>query len=483
MRPRRRLKLRSRTGCSRCRARHQKCDEHRPSCTRCVEAGCDCVYSEGFAGLKLRAAHLASKRPTISAGVHGTTNDLPPFLDPSHYTLLIYLVEEATSAISCHESIRYDTSSALLCAGSNYPCFLYSGLVFAALHKVSFLRCPEAIQRVTMQILELRAKALSMLQIELQSQNKSDEEVVMATALMLATCELRYSPRHHTWRNHFEVTRRLIEQRQSSRKSQHGDTTLSRFIDRRFNTIQFLVSLPATWAPRTSPMTFGDCCELIPSLQTVGEIDGTMAFCRELLDVFRLVGKIEDIKYWSRNAGDPPALMVLEYWKDIAWQLVSIVLQMMERDIAQPPLLAADLGGTPSAQDVEEYRALNTIAQHVALICLYHHNIGLEHCHPNVTNSVSSIVQIAAALTQRVGLHPSICLTTALFTAGCVAGEEHQGAIAELLDVQYRVTKSQNTQVGLKLLKKLWVSAGGETSAGMAWDNEAEEMLQDFIPY
>lgn len=471
---RRRLKLRSRTGCSRCRTRHQKCDERRPSCGRCLDAGCLCVYSDKASGQTFNR-HCSSTQTTSLINLPGTSSDVPAFVDSSHHKLLVYLIEEASSAISCHENIRYDTCRALLSVGSNYPCFLYSGLVFATLHKASFTHCPEAMKALTIQTLELRAKALSMLQSELQQDINTDLNVIIATALMLATCELRYSPRHSTWRNHFEVTRTLMEQKRLQSTTQMCDTTLSRFIDRRFNTIQFLVSLPTTWSPRPRPSLPTNHLGTLPTLETTGVIDGTMACCRELLEVFRWIGRIEDIKYWTKNAKHPTMSVPNSYCKGVARQLVSIVLEMKERDLARPPLLDSELGESPTRAATEEYRTLNTIAQHIALICLYRYNLGLADGHVDVVESVSSIIELSSALTKRVGLHPSICLTTALFTAGCVAGKEHQEQIVSLLEVQYEVTKSRNTKMGLMVLNKLWSLGSSVGSANAVSSKESGE--------
>lgn len=472
---RRRLKLRSRTGCSRCRSRHQKCDEQRPSCGRCVDAGSSCVYSDKTSGQTFNRHNYPSTQATSLISLSSTSADVPTFVDSSHYNLLVYLVEEASSAISCHENIRYDTCRALLTVGSSYPCFLYSGLVFATLHKASFTHCPEAIKALAIQTLELRAKALSMLQSELQQQISTDRNVIIATALMLATCELRYSPRNSTWRSHFEVTRRLIEQNRLQSTTQFCDATLSRFIDRRFNTIQFLVSLPTTWSPRPRPLLPTNHLGSLPTLETLGVIDGTMACCRELLEVFRWIGRIEDLKYWSKRAKSPAMSVPDSYCHGVAKKLVSIVLEMKERDLTRPPLLDSDLGEIPTKAATEEYRTLNTIAQHVALICLYRYNLGLDDGHMDVVKSVTSIIDLSNALTKRVGLHPSICLTTALFTAGCVARKEHQDQIVSLLEVQYEVTKSRNTKVGLAVLNKLWSSGSVAESANTPWSKESGE--------
>ncbi|KAJ5975905.1 C6 finger domain-containing protein [Penicillium waksmanii] len=272
--------------------------------------------------------------------------------------------------------------------------------------------------------------------------------------LMLATCELRYYPETSAWRQHFEYARYLLSQFPAQYRP--GDEALWRFILRRITVIGFLLSLPTSW-PRLPRMCYlSTYPAILPCLQTVGIIDGTMACCMELLDVFRWIGILEEMKYQSLELPKSEPQNITEYSQQISAKLVSFVQQMMARDSKTPPMVSNELQGLPTDTHLEDYRICNTIAQHVSLICLYRYGLGLDRKDPSVTNSVRSVIELASSIPMHAGSHPSICLSTALFIAGHEAEREYEGDIKNLLKIQYRITKSQNTQKALDMLHRTW---------------------------
>ncbi|KAF5682005.1 cytochrome P450 monooxygenase 4ac1 [Fusarium denticulatum] len=87
-------KIRSRGGCVRCRRRRQKCDESKPSCDRCAEAGSICKYEvtlswggRSFAkstfGKCLHDIKRTDNTPTGNGFVYSTTHAQPPGLKTS----------------------------------------------------------------------------------------------------------------------------------------------------------------------------------------------------------------------------------------------------------------------------------------------------------------------------------------------------------------------------------------------------------------
>ncbi|KAK1702419.1 uncharacterized protein BDZ83DRAFT_686667, partial [Colletotrichum acutatum] len=59
-------RIKSRSGCVRCKRRRIKCDEAVPSCLRCVKSGVDCP---GYAkALKWSTKHESSPRMSSSVG-------------------------------------------------------------------------------------------------------------------------------------------------------------------------------------------------------------------------------------------------------------------------------------------------------------------------------------------------------------------------------------------------------------------------------
>lgn len=468
---RRRLKLRSRTGCDRCRTRHQKCDELQPQCSRCLEASSTCTYERQ----EKRPRHIGcppAEMMLLSPVGHAMR--LFPFLNSSHGVFLSYYAREASAAISCNESIQHDTCSAIISVGSTFPSLLYAGLLFSALHKASRTHDEYVStkgQSIQTQVLELRSAALSLLRSHVCQDVTSNSGVIIATSLMLATCELRYDPKSSAWRPHFECARHLLSQSRAHDRT--GNAVLWRFIVRRFTMIEFLVSLP-TSCTQLSRRYLSPRPAALPCVRRVGVIDSTMACCEELLDVFKWIGVLEDMKSQSLGLPGSRSQYIADYTHKVATKLVSIVQQIMVRDRKYPPVVNSHLQDSRTESHLRDYRMCNTIAQHVALICLYRYYLGFGQKHPCVVSSVSSIVELAGAIDKHAGSHPSICLTTALFVAGQEAEQEREDDIKRLLEIQYQVTKSQNTRNTIDMLQSIWSAAPslcsarekGESSAG-----------------
>lgn len=449
----RRLKLRSRTGCDRCRTRHQKCDELQPQCSRCFEADVSCAYGKH----ELRRHHMPYSSaffllPPPSSRVFR----LFPSLSSSHSLFLSYYVHEASAAISCNEGIQHDTCNAVISVGSTFPSLLYASLLFSAMHKSS--RMHDATrstmgQSIQIPVLQLRSAALSSLRSQVCQAFTPNKEAIVATILMLATCELRYDPETSVWRQHFEYARYLLSQFPAQYRP--GDEALWRFIQRRIAVIEFLLSLPTSW-PRLPRMYFPTYPTNLPCLQTVGIIDGTMACSMELLDVFRWIGALEEMKHQLPGMPQLKPQNYTDYSQQVSAKLVSFVQQMMARDSRTPPMMSDELQGPPTDTHLEDYRVCNNIAQHVSLICLYRYGLGWDRKDPSVANSVRSIIELASSITMHAGSHPSICLSTALFIAGQEAEHECEDDIRKLLKIQYLTTKSQNTQKALDILHRTW---------------------------
>lgn len=467
----RRLKLRSRTGCSRCRTRRQKCDERRPCCTRCLEASSTCTYRDGNESTTVYQSTELQIRPSKS--LHAGYRNLLPFYNASHSPFLEYFLGEASPAISCHKSIQKDTCQAVVSVGSVYPSLLYASLLFGAMHKSSQTQANAGSKELDIQILELRDVALFLLQSQLHNMKNSNSAAIIATALMLATCELRYDPEATAWRSHFECAKLLLAQAKQNGQDKIGDAKLWRFIHRRFDTLQFLVSLPPAWPSRSTTHTQKDVPGELPAVHNIGIIDSGLACCQDLLEVFRWIGALESIQ----NSQEAEALHCFD---SIASQLVNIVRRMMLRDEENPPLISDDLDEQCDIEQLRAYRISNTIAQHVAIIYLYRYGLSWNDREVIISNSVRSIIELATSIPQQNGLHPSICLTTALFVAGCEAQEEEQENIKALLHIQHRITRNRNTQRTIQKLETLWATKLGRNAS---WLNGQELTCKYYLSH
>lgn len=444
--------LRSRTGCSRCRSRRQKCDEKQPGCTRCVEADALCAY--GKPGPDKRREPRPKTCLQSKTLPQNKTSTLPkqvpqasPFRQASHSTHLEYFLQRASSAIACHDNIRQDTCRMVVSTAASFPCMLYSALLFSAMHRAS--SGSSSVDACSVLLLELNASALSALRAELtktvRNTDTKHHQAIAATSLMLATAELRYNAEGHGWLAHFNFARRWA----ASSAAQDDDDAMARFIRRRLNIMQFLVALPTPWSSALQASSISADLPLAwPEMRAVGIIDGTMACTEEALQVFAWIGQMQHLE------------------RQTCLDLAVLIRQLMKRDADSPPLLSTDVGTRYTAHELAQYRTCNTIAHCMALICVYQHGLRLGKGAMSVSDSVDQIIRLATSMAQQVGSHPYVCLTTALFVAGCAAEPDRRADITGLLRTHYKVTRSQSTLRTMRMLDGLW--ANGRVDAEFA---------------
>ncbi|OAQ96975.1 hypothetical protein LLEC1_02220 [Akanthomyces lecanii] len=482
MRTQRRLKLRSRTGCARCRAQHQKCDEKRPSCSRCRGAGSVCVYRNEHQLSPPRrqwAQGVASPLQNISSGYSA----FMPLKDPSHAIFLDYFVRDASAAICCHETIQQDTCKAVVSAGSAFPSLLYSTLLFGALHKASMTHPDINRRQLDIRIMELRASALSLLQAELHNTGQGNSAAVIATTLMLANCELHFDPDASFWRSHFECASLLLADARRQESDEPDYIGLWRLIDRLSSLLEFLVSLPAPWSSKSTPAISKAYPKELPSVESIGTIDGNMACTRDLLGVFTWITALQDMRRFSRDCEISQLGQLSAYYvTENASELVRIVHLMMARDEVTPAVLSDELAGQCDESQIQAFRMANCVAHHIALIFLHRCGLELDRGADAVKSSVASIVQLADAMPKHSGIHPSIVLTTALFVAGCEAIGRARRDIRSLLQEQYAITRNQSAKRTLQQLEILWGLAQDDSGADKGCF-PTSIVSDDFVPY
>lgn len=479
MQTERRLKLRSRHGCTRCKRRRQKCGEQWPWCSRCLEDGASCVYATPRPDKRskvppspIQPKLAISKLPCLFLGSNA-------FRHPSHSIYLDYFVQKASAAIACHDRIQQDTCHMIVSVATVYPCILYSALLFSAIHKTSAVEKIPSTDGWDIPLLELNALTLSMLRRELLEIH-GDYKAIAAASLMLATAELRHNPDGPAWRMHFDSAKRLLR----LAGTQDTDDALSRFIERRVALIQFLIALPTPWSGyRDSEPADFQHDDLY--LEPIGVIDSTLACVQEISKAFEYIGQFSSLR---REGGILGSSSRSVSYSEMALRLVVFVQQVMTRDELTPPELSDDIRRSCASSDVEEYRICNSIAQHMALLCIYRYGLGLSRDDLLVTESVDSIVGLANSMSRHKGSHPYLCLTTSLFIAGSEAKLEKAPQVKGLLETHYEVTKSQSTRKSIQMLDSLWSwrAAGHEFDAGKVKDAatfQPDQHLINYIPY
>ncbi|OAA63140.1 hypothetical protein ISF_05016 [Cordyceps fumosorosea ARSEF 2679] len=200
----------------------------------------------------------------------------------------------------CHEAIQQDTCRAVVSVGSVFPSLLYSALLFGALHKASRIHRDVSRKELDIRIMELRASALASLQTELHHRHHDTNGApVIATTLMLATCELHFDPDASFWRRHFDCASLLMTGSCQGRQTPTDNTELWRLIYRLFSLMDFLISLPAPRSAMSCPITCESRTKELPLVESVGVIDGNLACSRDLLVVFKWIKTLEDIRQVS----------------------------------------------------------------------------------------------------------------------------------------------------------------------------------------
>ncbi|KAJ3493979.1 hypothetical protein NLG97_g4375 [Lecanicillium saksenae] len=332
--------------------------------------------------------------------------------------------------------------------------------------------------------MELRAAALSFLQASLRDYDHASSPAVIATTLMLATCELQFDPDAKFWRSHFECAGRLLaDARQSDISDKTASTDLWRLIDRQFAVMEFLISLPAPWPSSPTHVGFKDCPDNLPSVTCIGVIDGNLACTQDLLEVFTWIKALQDMQERSKSHDMPGFEQAsTHYVRNKASGLVNIVHEMIARNNKSPAVLSEELAGHCDEAMTQAYRMANTVAHHIALICLHRYCLEMDRETDAVEDSVTSIVQLANAMPKRDGLHPSIVLTTALFVAGCEANEMAQSDIRSLLQAQFEITRNQSAHRTLEKLERVWQLIPDHGGFGF---NSVPINLRgdDFVPY
>lgn len=378
----------------------------------------------------------------------------------------------------CHETIRQDTCTAVVTVGSVFPGLLYSGLLFGALHKASKTSPHGKCRQLDIHIMELRAAALSLLQAALHEHDRASSAAVIATTLMLATCELQFEPDAKFWRTHFECASHLLaDARQKGIPAKTASTGLWRLIDRQFAVMEFLLSLPAPWPSTPTRIGPESCPQNLPSVDCVGVIDANLACTHDLLEVFKWIKALQDMREFSQNYDVPGFKQVsAHYVRHKASELVRIVHLMIARNNENPAILSEELAGNCDEAQTQDYRMANTVAHHIALLCLFRYGLEISRGEIVVRDSVASIVQLADAMPKRDGVHPSIVLTTALFVAGCEASETVQHEIRSLLQAQYEITRNQSAQRTLGKLERLWRLTPGDQTLGSSYFPTGKEM-------
>lgn len=127
----------SKLGCTGCKAKRVKCDEKKPSCTRCVRTKADCVYEGGGDGA------VESERAVVDVRAANTVQRLPDGMSKTsteqrlikHYDIV---TSQAVDTITFSNFLAGDRSpqyrAMVLDQAKQHPHLMHSMIAVAALH-------------------------------------------------------------------------------------------------------------------------------------------------------------------------------------------------------------------------------------------------------------------------------------------------------------------------------------------------------------
>ena len=285
---------RSFTGCKRCKARRQKCDEQRPACNRCTTASVPCRYAmqlqwggRAFSRSRFGACmdngsmqrleyspgeFIYTTEPSSPATTTGgsptqsqtLSRPIDPFsnLSTDQKSLLHHFLRDASQITACHPGMRHEICQMLVPRALQTPSLLYATLALSAIH-LQALRSHHQSENVKSapHIARLVAWSLEHFRSELQttSRDKGSSDVLLATARTLCLAEIHSGAIHpNSWRAHIEGARALMvaTEPSSGEGEGEGEGKFRQYLDRWHRSIVSLTALTGNGPP-------------------IGEVDGT----------------------------------------------------------------------------------------------------------------------------------------------------------------------------------------------------------------
>ncbi|PLB35995.1 Zn(II)2Cys6 transcription factor [Aspergillus candidus] len=332
---------RSFTGCKRCKARRQKCDEQRPACTRCATANVPCRYTmqlqwggrafsrsrfgacmdnggmqrlEYSPGEFIYTTESAATEQSLFAGKPNSgatwtttaaaspiqsqslSRSIDPFsnLSTDQRSLLHHFLRDASQITACHPNMRHEICQMLVPRALQTPSLLYATLALSAIH-LQALRSQSDNVKSAPHIARLVALSLEHFRTELQMtpQGKGSSDVLLATARTLCLAEIHSGAIHpHSWRAHIEGARALMVATETSSAEgegeQEGEGEFRRYLDRWHRSIVSLTALTGNGPPIGEVDDVGE----LMTEDSPDYLDDYWGFTVRLAAVFRGIGGV-----------------------------------------------------------------------------------------------------------------------------------------------------------------------------------------------
>ncbi|KAJ5098819.1 hypothetical protein N7532_005820 [Penicillium argentinense] len=496
---------RSFTGCTRCKARRQKCDEKRPICGRCQTAGVQCKYA-----MQLQWGGRAFSRSRFGACVDtgnmqrleyspgefiyttksaqagsdlALTQPVDPFssLSQDQKSLLHHFINDASQITACHSGMQQDICRMIVPMALQTPSLLYATTALSAIHIQALHNQSESVKSAP-DIARLMALSLEHFRNELQHPSSKGSEALVATARTLCLAEIHSGAINpNSWRAHIEGARALMKASDASGEdSIRSANGFRRYLDRWYWSIVSLTALTGNGPP------IGDISVFAPSnaagqKESPDYLDDYWGFTVDLAAVFRQIGAAA----WRNHQAEKEGQGFVEGEIDSSVEheantLESSIRHLMDRGASSQPSLYPGVADGLSADSIQHLALCNEAFQHSALIQIHKRLRKTPTTSASVQHSVQRILECTAQIGPSAGLSPWVMLTTPLFIAGCEACGEDRDTVRRLLSSLHDTIRVPNVLQSLKFLEQYWANKANEDED---WSHFLDRMQFDFIPY
>ncbi|KAJ5898212.1 hypothetical protein N7504_008500 [Penicillium tannophilum] len=502
---------RSFNGCTRCKARRQKCDEQRPTCGRCETAGVQCKYAMqlqwggrafsrsrfgacvGTGGMQrleyspgefIYTTKSKSKSAQAASSDLALTQPVDPFssLSPDQRALLHHFINDASQITACHSGMQQDICRMLVPMALQTPSLLYATTALSAIHLQALHNQSESVKTAP-DIARYMALSLEHFRKELQNPAAKGSEALVATARTLCLAEIHSGAINpNSWRAHIEGARALMKttDRAGGENSLASANGFRRYLDRWYWSIVSLTALTGNGPP------IGDNSDFAPfdmssQRESPDYLDDYWGFTVDLAAVFRQIGAAA----WRNLEAEKGAQGFVEgeidsNSEDEAALLEMSVRQLMDRGASSQPSLYPDVAEGLTAESIQQLALCNEAFQHSALIQIHRRLRKTPTTSAYVQQSVQRILECTAQIGPSSGLSPWVMLTTPIFIAGCEARGEDRDTVRRLLTTLHDTVRIPNVLQSLKFLEQYWAN---QLSEDEDWSHFLDRMKFDFIPY
>ncbi|KAJ9389634.1 transcriptional regulator family: Fungal Specific TF [Paecilomyces variotii] len=497
---------RSFTGCKRCKARRQKCDEQRPECGRCKAAGIQCKYAmqlqwggRAFSRSRFGACvgnggmqrleyspgefvYTTTKSPSPTSSKVTLAREIDPFssLPSEQRALLQHFIRDASRVTSCHPGMQRDICRMIVPMALQTPSLLYATTALSAIHLQALSNQSDRVKTAP-DIARLMARSLEHFRIELQDPSLKGSDALLATARTLCLAEIHSGAIHpNTWRAHIEGAKALMSASDSSPDSpQKANESFRRYLNRWYRSIVSLTALNGNGPP------IGDADAKALAIPSKSEgpdyLDDYWGFTVHLADIFRQIGAVAWRRHQSTAADGKLIKFDEEDFQEEASSLENSVRRLIDRDADSKPTFYPGVVEGLSADTIQQFMLCNEAFQHTALIHIHRRIRKAPAWAPEVQQSVKRILECTSQITPATGLSPWVMLTTPMFTAGCEALGKDREEFKKLLTSLHDTVRIPNVLQSLRFLELYW--ANDQTSEDEDWSHFLDRMSFDFIPY